>query len=81
MGTIYNLQNFLFVETPRKFITAKLSTRKLHQCSDSGLRFESFAEINWHTSHTPNTEYVIAINFNFLTIFNFHLLFKKKYIY
>ena len=39
----------LFVETPRKFITAKLSIRKhiIGTDEDPGLRIESFAVINF----------------------------------
>jgi hypothetical protein len=55
----------LFVETPRKFITAKLSIRKrgsssvLHHVistdEDPGLRIESFAVINLRGVSTNKT--------------------------
>jgi hypothetical protein len=59
----------LFVETPRKFITAKLSIRKpgsssvLKICTDEdpGLRIESFAVINLRGVSTNKTIYFIAM--------------------
>ena len=44
----------LFVETPRKFITAKLSII-ISTDEDPGLRIESFAVINLHGVSTNKT--------------------------
>ena len=45
----------LFVETPRKFITAKLSIRIISTDEDPGLRIESFAVINLRGVSTNKT--------------------------
>ena len=60
----------LFVETPRKFITAKLSIRKHGSSSvlniistdeDPGLRIESFAVINLRGVSTNKTIIVLIL--------------------
>jgi hypothetical protein len=45
----------LFVETPRKFITAKLSIHIISTDEDPGLRIESFAVINLRGVSTNKT--------------------------
>ena len=54
----------LFVETPRKFITAKLSIRKhiISTDEDPGLRIESFAVINLRGVSTNKT--IIKYNYH-----------------
>jgi hypothetical protein len=44
-----------FVETPRKFITAKLSIHIISTDEDPGLRIESFAVINLRGVSTNKT--------------------------
>ena len=55
----------LFVETPRKFITAKLSIKAL----DPGLRIESFAVINLRGVSTNKTIIYVNHILNFWCIY------------
>ena len=79
VNTVYLLS---FVETPRKFIIAKLSIRKLGSSSvliifkksriistdeDPSLRIESFAIINLRIMHTLFSAYCFATQSTFMT--------------
>jgi hypothetical protein len=52
----------LFVETPRKFITTKLSIRIISTDEDPGLRIESFAVINLRVFPQTKLLYYIYIH-------------------